>query len=55
MPAKLLKELTKSILEVAVATGFYDQSHLTHVFAAYKEGVTPARYRIDVKISLHDF
>ena len=42
------KESSKTILEIASATGFYDQSHLTHVFAALK-GVTPARYRITAK------
>ena len=46
--AKLLRESSKTILEVATATGFYDQSHLTHVFAALK-GVTPARYRMTAK------
>ena len=46
--AKLLRESSKTILEVATATGFYDQSHLTHVFSALK-GMTPARYRMTAK------
>ena len=32
----------------ALATGFYDQSHLTHVFSVLK-GMTPARYRMTAK------
>lgn len=42
--ANLLRTTNQPISEIAVGTGFYDQSHFTHIFTARK-GITPARYR----------
>ena len=42
--AKALRETSLSIGDVAVACGFYDQTHLTRVFKQLR-GVTPFEYR----------
>lgn len=42
--ARLLRETTRPLAEVAVAAGFYDQSHFTNVFRR-QVGVTPGGYR----------
>ncbi|MBS0232347.1 MAG: helix-turn-helix transcriptional regulator [Proteobacteria bacterium] len=43
-----LANTTKTILEIAGATGFVDQSHLTSVFTRHV-GLPPARYRSSVR------
>jgi len=42
--ARLLAASTEPLAQIAVAAGFYDQSHLTNLFRQHF-GVTPARYR----------
>lgn len=46
--AKLLKESDRSISDIAAATGFYDQSHLSHVFRR-ERGIAPGRYRSQLR------
>lgn len=43
-----LTESNKSLAEIAVAAGFYDQSHLTHEFKLHLN-MTPARFRATVR------
>jgi AraC family transcriptional regulator len=43
-----LSNSTMSILEIAAATGFVDQAHLTSVFRRHV-GVPPARYRLSLR------
>ena len=40
----LLTTTTKSILEIAIILGFYDQSHFTKTFKSF-EGVSPSEFR----------
>ena len=40
----LLLSTTKSILDIALLLGFYDQSHFTRTFKAFT-GLTPTQYR----------
>jgi AraC family transcriptional regulator len=42
--AELLKSTSASILEIALATGFADQAHLSTVFRKWM-GTSPGRYR----------
>ena len=45
--SRLLRETDKSVLEIALACGFYDHSAFTRAFRA-AIGVTPTRYRTGV-------
>ncbi|MEK6324785.1 MAG: helix-turn-helix domain-containing protein [Acidobacteriota bacterium] len=47
--ARELIESDKSLAEIALAAGFYDQSHLTRAFKLHL-GTTPAEFRAAIKI-----
>lgn len=46
--ARELTQSDKPLVEIASATGFYDQSHFTHCFKLHT-GLTPSEYRSEIK------
>jgi AraC-like DNA-binding protein len=46
--AKLLAQFDRSLSTIAFMTGFYDQSHFTHLFKL-RFGVTPGDFRAGLK------
>ena len=42
---KLLTTTEKSVADIAVETGFFDQSHFIKTFKRERGGMTPGRYR----------
>ena len=52
--SRLLVETSSSLAEIATASGFADQAHLTRVFRRHT-AVTPARYRACLHGTLRSF
>ena len=51
---KLLESTNKLISEIALETGFFDQSHLTRIFKK-ERGMTPGEYRRNHQTNLRTF